>query len=406
MQFGLLGRHLAHSYSPEIHANLGEYPYSLFEIEPEELENFLKNHPFDGINVTIPYKKDVIPYLASLSPEAQQLGAVNTIVRRGNSLIGHNTDYAGFLSMLQRSGLQVAGKKILVLGSGGASNTVTAVLRAQGATPVVISRSGENHYGNLSLHQDASAIVNTTPVGMYPDTMVSPVDLDQFLKLEAVLDIVYNPARTKLLMDAAAKGIPTENGLWMLIAQAKESSQWFTGKKISDSVLPEIYTKLRNKMQNIILIGMPGCGKTTIATHVAKALNRKLVDLDAAVIALAGCSIPEIFSRYGEEAFRKLETAVLSQYGKESGLIIATGGGSVTRPENYRHIHQNATVFWLTRALSKLPTEGRPLSQGGKLENMYAIRKPLYEAFSDYTISNDGTIDETVSAILAHYTQQ
>lgn len=406
MQFGLLGRHLAHSYSPEIHANLGEYPYSLFEIGPEELENFLKNHPFDGINVTIPYKKDVIPYLASLSPEAQQLGAVNTIVRRGNSLVGHNTDYAGFLSMLQRSGLQVAGKKILVLGSGGASNTVTAVLRAQGATPVVISRSGENHYGNLSLHQDASAIVNTTPVGMYPDTMVSPVDLDQFPKLEAVLDIVYNPARTKLLMDAAAKGIPTENGLWMLIAQAKESAQWFTGKKISDSVLPEIYTKLRNKMQNIILIGMPGCGKTTIATHVAKALNRKLVDLDAAVIALAGCSIPEIFSRYGEKAFRKLETAVLSQYGKESGLVIATGGGSVTRPENYRHIHQNATVFWLTRALSKLPTEGRPLSQGGKLENMYAIRKPLYEAFSDYTISNDGTIDETVSAILAHYTQQ
>ena len=406
MEFGLLGRHLAHSYSPEIHANLGEYPYSLFEIEPEELENFLKNHPFDGINVTIPYKKAVIPYLASLSPEAQQLGAVNTIVRRGNSLIGHNTDYAGFLSMLQRSGLQVAGKKILVLGSGGASNTVTAVLRAQGATPVVISRSGENHYGNLSLHQDTSAIVNTTPVGMYPDTMVSPVDLDQFPKLEAVLDIVYNPARTKLLMDAAAKGIPTENGLWMLIAQAKESSQWFTGKKISDSVLPEIYTKLRNKMQNIIFIGMPGCGKTTIATHVAKALNRTLVDLDAAVIALAGCSIPEIFSRDGEEAFRKLETAVLSQYGKESGLVIATGGGSVTRPENYRHIHQNATVFWLTRALSKLPTEGRPLSQGGKLENMYAIRKPLYEAFSDYTISNDGTIDETVSAILAHYTQQ
>ena len=244
-------------------------------------------------------KKDVIPYLASLSPEAQQLGAVNTIVRRGNSLIGHNTDYAGFLSMLQRSGLQVAGKKILVLGSGGASNTVTAVLRAQGATPVVISRSGENHYGNLSPHQDASAIVNTTPVGMYPDTMVSPVDLDQFPKLEAVLDIVYNPARTKLLMDAAAKGIPTENGLWMLIAQAKESAQWFTGEKISDSVLPEIYTKLRNKMQNIILIGMPGCGKTTIATHVAKALNRKLVDLDAAVIALAGCSIPEIFSRDG-----------------------------------------------------------------------------------------------------------
>ena len=405
MKFGLLGRHLPHSYSPEIHACFGDYPYSLFEVEPAELEHFIKTYPFDGLNVTIPYKKEVLPYLASLSPEAQRLGAVNTIIRKGDSLIGHNTDYFGFQSMLERTGFQVSGKKILVLGSGGASNTVTAVLRERGAIPVIISRSGENNYKNLQLHRDATAIVNTTPVGMYPDTLVAPVDLDQFPSLEAVLDVVYNPAKTRLLLDAEAKGIPTENGLWMLIAQAKESAEWFTGRKISDTVLDQIYRNLRSKMENIILIGMPGCGKTTVATCVAKALNRKLIDLDAAVIQLAGCSIPEIFARDGEDAFRKLETAVLAQYGKESGLVIATGGGSVTRPENYHHIRQNSTVFWLTRALSKLPTDGRPLSQSGKLEAMYATRKPLYERFSDYTISNDGTIEETVLAILSHYTQ-
>jgi shikimate dehydrogenase len=298
----------------------------------------------------------------------------------------------------------VAGKKILVLGSGGASNTVVAVLQEQGANPVVISRSGQNHYGNLYLHRDAAGIVNATPVGMYPDTLVSPVDLDLFPHLEAVLDVIYNPAKTKLLLDAQAKGIPTENGLWMLVAQAKESSEWFTGKKISDALLAETYEKIRRRMENIILIGMPGCGKTTIATHIAKALNRKMIDLDAEVIQMAGCSIPEIFAKHGEQTFRSLETAVLSKYGKESGLVIATGGGSVTRAENYAHIHQNGTAFWLTRELSKLPTEGRPLSQSGKLESMYAIRKPLYDAFSDYIVSNDGTIENTVSEILSYYT--
>ena len=403
MNFGLLGRHLPHSYSPAIHACFGEYPYSLFEIAPAQLEHFLKTHPFQGLNVTMPYKKDVIPYLSSLSPEAQRLGAVNTIIRKNGQLIGHNTDYFGFQSMLQRTGFHVEGKKILVLGSGGASNTVVAVLQEHGANPVVISRSGKNHYNNLHLHRDAAGIVNTTPVGMYPDTLVSPVDLDLFPNLEAVLDVIYNPSQTKLLLDAQAKGIPTENGLWMLVAQAKESSEWFTGRNISDVLLAETYEKIRRGMENIVLIGMPGCGKTTIATHLAKALNRKMIDLDAEVIRMAGYSIPEIFSKQGEDAFRNLETDVLSKYGKESGLVIATGGGSVTRPENYNHIHQNGTVFWLTRDLSKLPTEGRPLSQSGKLESMYAIRKPLYDAFSDYTVSNDGTIEDTVSEILSYY---
>ncbi len=403
MKFGLLGRHLSHSYSPRIHACLGDYPYSLFEVVPSQLENFLKEGSFDGINVTIPYKKDVIPYLAALTPEAELLGAVNTIIRDGDRLIGHNTDYFGFRSMLGQCDLVLSGKKVLVLGSGGASNTVTAVLKQLGALPIVISRRGKNHYGNLDLHADASVIVNTTPVGMYPDTLISPIDLNLFPNLDAVLDVVYNPARTKLLMDAQRRSILTKSGLWMLVAQAKESAEWFTGIKLSDVVLPKIYEKLRLEMDNIVLIGMPGCGKTTTATYLAERLGRKMIDLDAAVIALAGCSIPEIFAQQGEEAFRKLETEVLRKYGKESGMIIATGGGSVTRPENYFHLHQNATIFWLTRDISKLPTEGRPLSQAGSLAHMYAARKPLYESFADHTVSNDGEIEDTVNAILAYY---
>lgn len=407
MRFGLLGRRLGHSYSPRIHAALGGYSYSLFEVEPENLEGFITRDIFRGLNVTMPYKKDVIPYLDQLTPEAKKLGAVNTILRRDDGkLIGHNTDYFGFQSMLLHCGVSVKGKKALVLGSGGASNTVTAVLRELGAEVVVISRSGENHYGNLYLHKDAALIINATPVGMYPQTGISPVDLDIFSHLEAVLDVIYNPARTQLLLDARQRGLKTENGLWMLVAQAKEAAELFTGCKISDEAIGRIYTQLSNEVQNIIFIGMPGCGKTTIATHVAEALGRQLVDLDASVVELAGKSIPEIFATGGESAFRTMETAILAKYGKESGLVIATGGGSVTRPENYPHLHQNGQIFWLTRDLSKLPTDGRPLSQAGNLETMYAVRKPMYESFTDHIISNDGTIEETVLTILSYYTQE
>jgi len=403
MKFGLLGRHLPHSYSPRIHACLGDYPYSLFEVEPDQLADFLNEKDFDGLNVTMPYKKDVIPFLNTLSPEAKRLGAVNTIIKKDDLLIGYNTDHFGFRSMLQHCNVDPKGKKVLVLGSGGASNTVVAVLEEMNASTIVISRFGENNYRNLSAHEDAEIIVNTTPVGMYPETNASPIDLTLFPRLTAVLDVIYNPAKTKLLQEAEKRELITENGLWMLVAQAKASAELFTGNTLADSVLPEVYTKLKREMENIVLIGMPGCGKTTTATHLAKTLGRKLIDLDASVIELAGCSIAEIFAKDGEETFRRLETEVLSRYGKASGFVIATGGGSVTRPENYFHLHQNATIFWLTRALHKLPTEGRPLSQGGRLEQMYAARKPLYEAFSDYTVSNDGTIDEAVSAILSYY---
>ncbi len=401
MKCGLLGRKLGHSYSPQIHAHLGNYPYELFEKEPEELAGFLKNGNFTGINVTIPYKKEVIPYLDELSPVALKLGAVNTIVRRADgTLFGHNTDYFGFASMVSRSGLSVAGKKVLVLGSGGASNTAVAVLEALGAEVVVISRSGPNHYDNLQLHDNAAVIVNTTPVGMYPHTLVSPVNLSQFPKLEGVLDVVYNPARTQLLLDAEERGLRYENGLWMLVAQAKEAAEYFTGNPIADNVIEDIYNALSTQMRNIVLIGMPGCGKSTIAAALAEKLGRTWVDADTEIIRIAGKSIPDIFAQDGEAVFRDWENKALAELGKQSGLVIATGGGCVTKARNYPLLHQNGTILWLQRDLDVLPTEGRPLSQANKLVDLFNARKPLYEAFANHIIDNNGPCQETVAAIV------
>ena len=401
MKCGLLGQKLGHSYSPQIHRKLANYDYILFEKQPEELEDFLKNGDFTGLNVTIPYKKSVIPFLNQLSPTAARLGAVNTIVRRRDgSLIGHNSDYFGFQSMIEKSGLLPAEKKVLVLGSGGASNTAVAVLEELGAQVVVISRSGENNYTNLHLHADAAIIVNATPVGMYPGVGISPVDLTIFPHLEGVLDIVYNPAQTQLLLDAKRRGLVTLNGLWMLVAQAKESAEWFSGSTISDDQITAIHRELKTQMENIILIGMPGSGKSTVGQILAQKLSRRFVDADVAIVEKAGMSIPDLFMQQGEDGFRALETQVLAELGKQSGLIIATGGGCVTRESNYNSLHQNGTIFCLNRDLSRLPTDGRPLSQSGKLEEMYRIRKPLYDRFADYHIDNNGGVETTVSQIL------
>ncbi len=399
MKCGLLGRKLGHSYSPQIHSYLGSYSYELFEKEPEELEDFLQNGDFDGLNVTIPYKKTVIPYLDELSPIAKKLGAVNTIVRRDGKLIGHNTDYFGFRTMVNSSVLEFAGKKALVLGSGGASNTAVAVLEELGAKVVVISRSGENNYQNLDRHADAAVIVNTTPVGMYPNNGVSPVDLSLFSRLEGVFDVIYNPQWTKLTMDAMDRMLSCDNGLRMLVAQAKESAQWFTNSVISDDVIRRILRKLLLQTENIILIGMPGCGKTTVGKALADCLGKTFVDADAVITEEAGMSIPEIFDSEGESGFRSRETKVLSDLGKGSGQVIATGGGCVTREENYPLLFQNGSIVWLQRDLDKLPTDGRPLSQAGRLEQMYAVRKPLYEAFADYIVDNNGHLEDTIREI-------
>ena len=401
MECGLLGRKLGHSYSPQIHGFLGDYSYQLFEKEPEEVEDFLKNGAFTGLNVTIPYKKTVIPCLDALSPTARKLGAVNTIVRRPDgSLIGHNTDYFGFETMLKESGLKVAGKKALVLGSGGASNTAVCVLREQGAQVIVISRSGEDNYENLARHADAAVIVNATPVGMYPSVDQAPLTLDGFPKLEGVLDVIYNPARTKLLQDAESRGLAAMNGLLMLVAQAKESAEWFTGQPISDGKIREIHQVLRGQMENIILIGMPGCGKTTIGTLLARKLNRPFADADTELEARAGRKITDIIPNDGEEVFRALETETLDRLARESGLVIATGGGCVTKERNYPLLHRNGTIVWIQRDPALLPTDGRPLSQSGKLRKMLEIRGPMYQSFCDITVVNDGLPEEIADRIL------
>ena len=402
MNFGLLGRKLSHSYSPQIHEQLGSYPYHLFECEPDNLQSVLQNGTFDGINVTIPYKKAVIPYCSQLSETAKKLGAVNTIVRCNDGrLVGHNTDYFGFSSMVQISGLSVAKKKVLVLGSGGASATAVAVLNELGATVVVISRSGSDNYDNLARHSDAAVVVNATPVGMYPNTGCSPVDLDLFPNAEGVLDLIYNPAKTELLLQAEARGLVAVNGLWMLVAQAKESAEWFTGNKISDHVIGQIHKQLQIQTKNIILIGMPGSGKSTIGKLLSIQLNRQFVDTDACIIEKSGMSIPEIFQTYGEAGFRKIESEVMAELGKQSSLIIATGGGCVTVQDNYRHLHQNGTIIWLQRNIDYLPTEGRPLSQSQNLQQMYEKRKPLYMQFADYRIDNNQTPEKAVQLILS-----
>ena len=400
MKCGLLGRTLGHSYSPAIHAQLGDYEYALYEKEPEELEDFLLHGDFTGMNVTIPYKKAVVAYCAELSAKARALGSVNTLLRRADgTLYGDNTDYDGFSSMVRLSGVNVQGKKALVLGSGGASVTVCAVLRSLGAEVVVISRHGEYNYVNLNLQADAAIIANTTPVGMYPHNGVSPLDLKAFPACEVVFDIVYNPERTALMLQAESLGIPAYGGLHMLVGQAKRASEIWQDKPIPDSETTRIEALLRRDTRNIALIGMPGCGKSTVAEALGKALGREVCDSDARIVELAGMSIPEIFATQGEDAFRAYETQAIAELSKRSGIILATGGGCVTRAENYPLLHQNSTIFWLQRDISALPTDGRPLSQTGKLQAMYDLRRPLYEHFADAIIDNNGSVEDTLAAI-------
>ncbi len=402
---GLLGETLSHSFSPRLHAHFGTYSYELFEVAPCALTSFLMTRDFDGLNVTIPYKKAVLPHLDELSPIAARLGSVNTILRREDgTLWGHNTDYFGFSYMLSKSGISVEGKKALVLGSGGASATVCAVLSDAGAREVcVISRSGENTYETLSRHYDAEIIVNTTPVGMYPHVGEAPISLAPFKTCALVLDIIYNPSKTALLLEAESLGIPHLGGLSMLVAQGAESAGYFGGAPISDAVLEETIRKIEKSQKNLILIGMPGAGKTTIGKKLAARMERKFIDADDAVRERAGMSIPEIFEKEGEAGFRKRETEVLSALGKESGLVIATGGGAVVREENYAHLHQNGVFVYLRRALENLPKKGRPLSLSGNLPKMYAERAPLYARFADAEVENEGTLSEVIERVVKAY---
>lgn len=402
LKCGLLGEKLGHSYSPQIHSMLADYEYKLFEKSPEELEAFLKSGEFDGLNVTIPYKKAVMPYCAELSPTAAQIGSVNTIVRRSDgSLYGDNTDAFGFENLIVHNGIEIKGKKALVLGTGGASVTAQAVLKNLGASEVVvISRRGEDNYENIAKHADAEIIANTTPVGMYPNNGKAAVDLTQFPKLSGVLDVVYNPARTALLLQAERLGIPCAGGLYMLVSQAKRSCELFTGKSIPDSEIDRIECVLSHQMQNIVIIGMPGSGKTTVSTMLAEKLGRKIFDTDTIVSENAGMTIPEIFAVQGEAGFRRLETEATAEVGKLSGNIISTGGGVVTVADNYGLLHQNGVIVWIERDTNKLARDGRPISLSSDLNELYAARLPLYDRFADIKADNNGDINDTVNAIM------
>ena len=402
-KYGLLGRKLDHSYSPQLHNMLSDYEYKLYEVEPEDLDTFMETTRLSGMNVTIPYKKSVMKYCVELSDAARKMGCCNTLVKMADGWHGDNTDYYGFCAMVKNRGIDFDGRKVLVLGSGGASNTVCRASEDLGAREiVVISRSGDNNYSNLDKHADADIIVNATPVGMFPYNGQCMLELKQFPKLEGVVDLIYNPERTALLLQAEELGIKHTDGLYMLVAQAKKAAEIFAGKLIPESENERINAILRAQMNNIVLIGMPGCGKSSVGKLLAQKTGRRFIDADQAIVESAGVTIPEIFKQDGEAGFRKIETKVMEELGKLSGVIIATGGGCVTRPENYPLIHQNGVIFWLQRDISKLPTNGRPISQANPLEKLYADRKDKYAAFADVIVDNNGALEATIDAIIAN----
>ena len=400
--YGLLGRTLGHSFSQRLHALLGGYEYRLFEKSEAELPGFLRSGEFDGLNVTIPYKQTVMPYCAALSPAAKKIGSVNTLLRRADgSLYGDNTDFAGFTRLAEKLGVPLKGKKALVLGDGGAAKTVRTVLREQGAGKIVtISRRGADHYGNLDRHADAEVIVNATPVGMYPETEARLVDLRAFPKCAAVLDLIYNPARTKLLLQAEELGIPCAGGLVMLTEQARRASELFTGAEIPDEKAEAALRALAFETENVALIGMPGCGKSCVGKALAALLGRRFADMDEEIVARAGKSIPDIFRFEGEAGFRARETAVLRDLAKESGIVIATGGGVVTRAENRPLLRMNSRLVWLERDISGLKKDGRPLSLARPVEELAAERYPLYESWADEKIEMEATPEETAQKVL------
>ena len=402
MRCGLLGEHLGHSFSAIIHNKIADYSYELCEVAPDGVEEFVKCGGLDAFNVTIPYKKSVMPYLDRISDEALRIGAVNTVVRRADgSLDGYNTDYFGFDRMLMKVCGSVKGKKALILGSGGASATVRAVLSDRGADPVVVvGRRLENNYENITRHADAQIIVNTTPVGMYPNCGESPVSLSLFPHCEAVLDIIYNPAKTALLLEAEKLGIPGSNGLYMLVSQAVRAYELFTLCVAEPSVIDSIVSDIAFDTRNIILVGMPGCGKSVVGKRIATILDRPFVDADEAFAKMHGATPAEVISERGEEEFRALEHKTLCEICKVSGAVIATGGGAVTRGENYDPMHQNGVVVYLRRELSRLSSEGRPLSQRVGVEALFESRRALYESFADITVDSTEEIARTARLVI------
>ena len=404
MKYGLIGRTLAHSYSKEIHEALGKYSYGLFSLEPEALTDFISARDFGGLNVTIPYKKDVIPLCDEVSALAAAIGSVNTLYWKGQTLVGHNTDYEGFLYTAKRSAISFAGKCVLILGNGGTSLTARKAISDQGAAKIYIaSRSAASistsssvaitfiTYDELpTIAAEIDIIVNTTPVGTFPNNLQSVVELTDFPNCEAVIDVIYNPFKTKLIMDAESAGLKTANGLPMLVAQATAAAGYFLGTPGAfERENEKIIEKMVGDMRNIVLIGMPGSGKSTIGRIIAEKTGKTLVDMDEEIIKKAGKTIPEIFQESGEKGFRDIESEIASEFGKQRGLIIATGGGAVLRDENIYALRQNGLLIHIMRPVDSLPMDGRPLSKNiDALRAMEAVRMPIYETVSDITFDN------------------
>ena len=392
LKCGLLGGKLSHSFSPEIHGELADYSYSLIELCENEVGNFLKKGDFDALNVTIPYKKTVIPFLDEISDEARRIGSVNTITKtKSGGLRGDNTDYYGFSHTVKLSGIEINGKKVLILGTGGASLTARSVCEDMGAKEITfVSRSGEVNYENVyEKCADTQVVINCTPVGMYPHNGISPIELKKFKSCEGVIDMIYNPARTSLLLYAERLGIKNINGLPMLVAQAKRACELFLEEKVDDMEIERITAIITQKTANIVLVGMPGCGKSSVAGILSKMTERQAVDTDEMIKEAYGRTPAEIIRADGEEKFRALDHEIIKKAGKLSGMIIATGGGAVTRPENKDPLRQNARIVFINRDVGSLDTLDRPLSVD--LESLYEKRLPMYRDFCDFEVSNDSS---------------
>ena len=405
MKYGLIGEKLSHSFSKEIHEALADYTYEIRELTPDEVAPFLEAREFEGINVTIPYKEKVMPYLDEISNAAKKIGAVNMIKKVDGKLIGDNTDFYGMREMILRAGIDIKDKKVLILGTGGTSKTAKAVLADLGAREIITvsrkpSESTITYENTVQVHSDAEIIVNTTPVGMYPNTYSCPIDIEKFPLLTGVIDAIYNPLRTNLILEAKRRGIPAVGGLMMLILQAARASEIFLGKKIDESNVERVVKSIFESKENIVLIGMPGSGKSTVGKLIAEITGRSFTDTDIVIEQMTGKHPSEIIKENGESAFRDIETKALREVAKKSEIIIATGGGIIKRSENIPLLRQNGRIIYLDCDISELPvTPDRPLSASREaIEELYRTRHPLYVAAADASVTISHKNDVKINA--------
>jgi len=407
MHCGLIGEHLTHSYSCEIHAMLADYEYKLIELIPTELDTFMRRKSFDAINVTIPYKQAVIPYLDEISPIAAKIGAVNTIVNNNGRLFGYNTDYAGMLALARRLKIDAKGKKLLILGTGGTSKTAFALAEALGAGEIFkVSRSGKDgaiSYDEAIEKRDTQIIINTTPAGMYPDADNQAIDLRYFDKLEAVLDVVYNPLRTDLVLEAQEMNITSEGGLFMLAAQAVYASALFLGREAAEEDIERAYRAVYGDKRNIVLTGMPSSGKSSVGKMLAEKTGKAFYDSDEIIVEKIGIPIADFFAKNGEAEFRKTEHEVIKELAEKNGAVISTGGGAVLDKANVKALKRNGTVVFLDRSPEKLfPSDDRPLSSNREsLMKRYNERYDKYTSSADIAVDGDGSVEATAELILS-----